>query len=163
MPPLLRIYAVYPKEKGHVWFEGLPKIVTDSRLRFIIPYDVDKGIIMISYTEGPDAEFWMKMTSSELEQRISSEVRNLFPDRSIPRPMFLKTHAWTDGCTYWKPGRYDVVQESKHSLQPMKEKMPHLFVCSESFSLHQSWVESALEQADSLLELPVFVQGLSTN
>jgi hypothetical protein len=163
MPPLLRIYAVYPKEKGHVWFEGLPKIVTDSRLRYIIPYNVEKGIIMISYTEGPDAEFWMKMSSSELERRISSELRSLFPDRSIPEPLFLKTHAWTDGCTYWKPGRYDVVQESKRSLQPMKEKIPNLFVCSESFSLHQSWVESALEQADCLLELPAFAQALSTN
>jgi hypothetical protein len=162
MPPLLRIYAVYPKEKGHVWFEGLPKIVTNSRLRYIIPYDATKGVIMISYTEGPDAEFWMKMSESELRRRISSEVRSLFPDRSIPPPLFLKTHAWTDGCTYWKPGHYDVVEESKRSLHPMKEQMPHLFVCSESFSLHQSWVESALEQADCLLELPAFVQGLST-
>jgi len=160
MPPLLRIYAIYPKEKGHVWFEGLPKIVTDSRLRYIIPYNVEKGIIMISYTEGPDAAFWMKMTPTQLERRISSEVRSLFPDRSIPAPLFLKTHAWTDGCTYWKPGHYDVVEESKRSLQPMKEDIPHLFLCSESFSIHQSWVESALEQADCLLQLPTFVHGL---
>ena len=160
MPPLLRIYMVFPKHNGRIWFEGLPKIVTDSHLRFIIPYDASKGVIMISYTEGPDADFWNKMTPEQVERRICSEIRSLFPDRDIPDPVFFKMHAWTDGCTYWKPGHYDPVKESKKSLHPLPEEMPHLFMCSESFSLHQSWVESALEQADMLLKQPAFVHGL---
>lgn len=160
MPPLLRMYMVFPKRQGKVWFEGLPKIVTDSPLRYIIPYDPNKGTIMISYTEGPDADYWIRMREKEVERRVLSEVRALFPDRDIPNPSFFKMHSWTDGCTYWKPGHYDPVEESKASIQPLKESMPRLFLCSESFSLHQSWVESALEQADLLLKHPAFVQGI---
>jgi hypothetical protein len=163
MPPLLRMYMIFPKQKGRVWFDGLPKIVTDSPLRYIIPYDAEKGIIMISYTEGPDANFWTKMSTKEAERRVLSEVRALFPDRDIPNPSFFKMHSWTDGCTYWKPGHYDPVEESKASIQPMKDRMPGLFLCSESFSLHQSWVESALEQADLLLKHPAFLQELQSD
>jgi len=151
MPPLLRIYAIFPKEKGHVWFENLPNIVTNSNLRYIIPIDVNKGIIMISYTEGPDAQYWMNMSSQELEQNIYSQVRSLFSWLSIPPPLFIKSHPWTDGCTYWKPGYYDPLIESTKSLHPDPHEMPNLFVCSESFSIHQSWVESALESAEQLM------------
>jgi hypothetical protein len=160
MPPLLRIYAVFPKQHGKVWFHDLPKIVTNSPLRFIIPYDVKKGVIMISYTEGPDATYWMKMSPKDLEHRIYADIQRLFPDRIIPAPLFLKTHPWTDGCTYWKPGHYDPIETSKQSLHPHPMEMPSLFLCSESFSIHQSWVESALEQADKLLALPAFQQAI---
>jgi monoamine oxidase len=160
MPPLLRIYAVFPKRGGKVWFDDLPKIVTDSRLRYIIPYDPKKGIIMISYTEGPDADFWMRMRPKDVERRLYSEVQQLFPDRTIPPPLFVKMHPWTEGCTYWKPGTYDPHEESARSLHPMPRDLPHLFVCSESFSIHQSWVESAVEQADQLVQLPAFQERI---
>ena len=162
MPPLLRIYAIFPRRNGKIWFEHLSKVVTDSTLRYIIPYDVKKGIIMISYTEGPDASYWMKMSPAHVQKEIYFEVQRLFPDLDIPPPLFVKMHPWTDGCTYWKPGAYDPVEESQRSLQPLPDTHPHVFVCSESFSLHQSWVESALEQADQVLALPAFQAMLQT-
>ena len=160
MPPLLRIYAIFPKQHGKVWFQDLPKIVTNSRLRFIIPINVQKGIIMVSYTEGPDAMYWMNKTPHYLQQNVLSELQSLFPTLSIPHPLFFKTHPWTDGCTYWKPGHYDPQEESMKSLQPLPDTIPNLFMCGESFSLHQSWVESALEQADKLIDLPAFHKRL---
>lgn len=161
MPPLLRMYAVFPKQHKQVWFDDLPKIVTDSRLRYILPYHKEKGILMISYTEGPDAKYWMNMPSDQVEQRVMQDIRSLFPDREIPDPLFFKMHPWTDGCTYWLPGNYDPLEESRRSLSPIPS-MPSLFLCSESFSIHQSWVESALEQADALLALPSFQKTLRT-
>ena len=57
--PLIRIYAKYPKDKsGKVWFHGLKRTITDNYIRHIIPIDYEKGLIMISYTDGKYADMW---------------------------------------------------------------------------------------------------------
>ena len=149
MNPLLRMYAVFPVKKGKAWFADLPKIVTDDRVRFIIP--INERTIMISYTDGNDARFWLKMDPNAIEEFVMKHIRSLFPDRDIPDPIFFKTHAWTDGCTYWKPGRYDVIEESRRSIHPDPSGMPGLFVCGESFSIEPCWIESAIDQADQMI------------
>ncbi len=160
MEPLLRVYAVFPKINGKVWFNQMHKIVTDSRIRYIIPINQDKGTIMISYTDGADAEFWMKAMEKSgeksVERIIMSEIRRLFSDSEIPNPIFFKFHPWYDGCTYWLPGRYSIEDESDKSLQPLKDTIPNLFMCGESFAVKQCWMESALEQADKLIKLPAY-------
>lgn len=160
MEPLLRVYAVFPKINGKVWFYNMHKIVTDSRIRYIIPINQDKGTIMISYTDGADAEFWInameKSGEKSVERIIMSEIRRLFSDSEIPNPIFFKFHPWYDGCTYWLPGNYNVNDQSNNSLHPLKETIPNLFMCGESFAVKQCWMESALEQADKLLKLPSF-------
>ena len=158
MEPLLRVYAVFPVTRKQSWFSDLSKIVTPGHIRYIIPIDPSRGIIMISYTEGPDAEYWMKQSPSVTQSNIMKSIRILFPDRSIPDPIFFKLAPWTSGCTYWLPGSYDVHEESRESLHPDK-KIP-LFMCGESFAVHQAWMESALDQADCLLELKSFQASL---
>ncbi len=158
MEPLVRMYAVFPVGRRGFWGSGLNKIVTNSPIRYIIPIDPKRGIIMISYTDGADARFWIKQDEQAREHGeenvkdlVMAEIRRLFPERQIPDPIFFKQHPWYDGCTYWRPGHYNVAEESKKSLHPMPESMPNLFMCGESFALHQCWMESALEQADALL------------
>ena len=164
MPSMVRLYAVFPKGgDGKMWFYDLPKIVTDSRLRYVIPVDKEKGVLMISYTEGQDAQYWIRMQMAypqKVQKMAMKKIRTLFPERDIPDPVFFKMHDWQDGCTYWTPGAYDVEKESKYSLHPMPTMMPSLFMCGESFSLHQAWVEGALEQADALLGLEAFQKRL---
>jgi hypothetical protein len=157
MEPLLRVYAIFPVIRKRSWFYDLSKIVTPGHIRYIIPIDPSKGIIMISYTDGKDAEYWMKQ-SSHTQSNIMKLIRNLFPDRSIPDPIFFKLAPWEAGCTYWLPGDYDVQEESRKSLQPYK-KIP-LFMCGESFAVHQAWMESALDQADCLLQCDSFQSSL---
>lgn len=132
MKPLLRIYAVF---KNPV---VIPRIVTDSPIRYIIP--ITPHIIMISYTDGDDTQFWKKKGQKE----VMMELRNII---DVPDPIFFKMHFWRNGCTYWLPGRYNVEQESAKSLQISE----NVFVCGESFAVHQCWMESALDQADALL------------
>lgn len=160
MMPLLRMYAVFPISKNGTWFKGLPKIVTNSPIRYIIPINDTKGIIMISYTDGNDASAWNKILNSygeiAVQEKVMTEIRQLFPDRDVPNPLFFKFHYWDSGCTYWLPGKYDVIEESAKSLHPLADKIPRLFMCGESFAVSQCWMESALTQADKLLELPLF-------
>jgi hypothetical protein len=151
MEPLLRIYAVFPVKQNQSWFSGLSKIVTSYPIRHIIPMNSSTGTIMISYTDGNDARYWMKQSPKIVQSKIMSSIRSLFPDLFIPHP-------WTSGCTYWLPGLYNVQEESMNSLQPNK-KIP-LFMCGESFAVHQAWMESALQQADHLLDLDSFHSSL---
>jgi monoamine oxidase len=163
MMPLLRIYAVFPTRRGISWFSGLNKTVTNSVIRYIIPIDPTRGIVMISYTDGLDAKWWIKQDESAAEHGndnvkdlVMTEIRKLFPDRTVPDPIFFKQHPWYEGCTYWLPGSYDVEEESRKSLRPRPNSIPNLFMCGESFAVKQCWIESALDQADKLLESPKF-------
>jgi hypothetical protein len=91
-----------------------------------------------------------------VQECVMKEIRRLLPDRSIPDPLFFKLHYWDSGCTYWLPGKYDILEESASSLHPLKAEIPGLFMCGESFAVSQCWMESALTQADALLGLRVF-------
>jgi glycine/D-amino acid oxidase-like deaminating enzyme len=151
MNPLLRMYAVFPKQSGHVWFEDVPKTITNSRLRFVIPIDPKRGTIMVSYTDGDDAKYWMSMKSRRgadaVREEVMTELRTLFSEIDIPDPIEFKLYPWYNGCTYWLPGNYDPATMSKEALCIR----PTLFCCGESFSLRQAWMEGALEHADMLL------------
>jgi len=149
MEPLTRTYGVFPKVKGKVWFEGLPKIVTDSPLRFIIPVSAEKGLIMTSYTDADDTRIINKWNKAgKAEDNIIRELRALLPKYNIPPPVIFKAHPWSDGCTYWLPGLYDPVEKSKAIMKPLGGQ---IYVCGESYSMRQAWMEGALEHADDML------------
>ena len=149
MEPLTRIYAAYPA----AWFAGLNKTVSDSPLRYIIPVNAEKGIIMISYTDADDTRKWHGLKGQPLINAIQVEVRRLWPHLTIPEPLWVRPYEWADGCTYWTPGDYDPTVESVRVLQPRPSTMPELYVCGESFSLRQAWMEGALEHAEMLWNL----------
>lgn len=147
--PLLRIYAVYPPNSdGNPWFHDIKKQVTVNPLRYVIPIDKSKGLIMISYTDGDDTNYWRQLEGPALTAEIQNQAKLLFPEKTIPAPSYLMKHDWPSGCTYWLPGDYDVKQASKAALNPA----PNLYVAGESISLNQTWMEGALESAEILLK-----------
>jgi protoporphyrinogen oxidase len=152
MRPLIRMYAVFPKVKGKpMWFEGLPKFVCPPPVRYVLPINAAKGIIMISYTDGKDAEYWMnaieKKGEEEVQREVMRQIRELFPDKYIPKPVFFKIHVWSDGCSYWTPGDYDFNKVSKASVVPLPDTMPGVYMCNESWAYNQAWVECSIDQA----------------
>ena len=148
--PLLRTYAIFPKP---TWHSAMKKTVTNSPLRYIIPVG---DALMISYTDGNDTGHWNTILDKEgapaLGKAIVKEARRLFPEASIPNPLFFKAHYWPDGAYYWTPGHYNPIAASEGFRQPLPQTFPTLFVCGESYSLRQAWMEGALEHADSMLE-----------
>ena len=145
----MRIYAVFPT-KG-VWFKGLPRIVTTSPIRYFLPMSEEKGVAMVSYTDNIYSQHYMDIMDAKgdkgLENAVMTDLRKLFPEREIPDPTFFKAHPWTDGVSYWLPGDYRPEHVSEEVLNPF----PGLYVCGESFSLRQGWMEGALEHAALLL------------
>jgi hypothetical protein len=158
MEPLLRTYAIFPQKDNTIWFNNLPKIVTNSSIRYIIPINPKKGVIMISYTDGKDAQ--KLIHKKDLENWIMKEIRSLFPNINIPDPILFKKYPWESGCTYWLPGDYNVLDESIKSLHPFPKKIPGLYMCGESFAVKQCWMESALEQSDILLSNNIFIKSV---
>jgi protoporphyrinogen oxidase len=145
--PLLRIYAIFPKP----W--SLGRVITSERIRYIIPIQPEKGVVMISYTDGDDTKPYAKLVGSDsaLEKAVMADIRSLFPDEAISDPIFIKAHYWQSGCTYWQPGHYDPYKESEAACQPLIASLPNLFMCGESFSTRQAWVEGALDHTDKCL------------
>jgi monoamine oxidase len=161
MKPLTRIYAqtVGPASSALGRQGPSPaflskRIVTDSPLRYIIPVRPDKGLIMISYVESQDTEFWRGLKGPALIAKLQKELKHLFPTEQIPEFKWARAYEWEGGCTYWVPGEYDPLIESKRAMKPIPS-MPHLHLCGESFSLRQAWIEGALEHAAELLDLLV--------
>ena len=150
MEPLLRIYAVFPTQQGRSWFSDLSTTVFDHPIRFFIPVRPDKGVAMISYTEGKDAMHWSSMTPAKQKHAVMNALREVFPQHTIPDPLYYHSHEWKEGCTYWLPGNYSPVEESNRSIQPFPEYP--LYLCNESFAIKQSWMESGLIQADKVLK-----------
>ena len=153
MAPLTRIYAQYPVSGG-AWFTGIPRTVTDSPLRHIIPIDSAIGLIMISYTDDRDTVAWTGFNGLKgpaLTTAIQKEVRALWPALEIPEPLWVRPYEWTEGCTYWRPGLYDPVAMSRAAMHPRPSTMPGLYMCGESFHVgQQAWIEGALSHAEEL-------------
>ena len=148
MSPLMRIYAVFPPGKKGTWFKGLARVVTTSPIRYFLPQDEKTGTAMVSYTDNVFAKHYMKMDPKDREREVVQDLRELFPEKDIPDPTFFKAHPWTDGVSYWLPGHYKPADVSVAALTPS----PGIYVCGESFSLRQGWMEGALEHAALLLE-----------
>jgi hypothetical protein len=147
MEPLLRTYAVYPTG----WFSQYTRIVTPNPIRYFLPISYEKHIAMVSYTDSSDTnKFYHILTKykeESLGKHIQNELRKLFGP--IPNYTYFKAHYWHYGATYWLPGKYDYVEESKKSLKPFDSEV---YVVGESFSLKQAWLEGSLLQCKKLLD-----------
>jgi hypothetical protein len=153
MEPLLRIYSIY---KDGSWFPA-HKTVTNSPLRYIIPIDTTKGLIMSSYLDSRDIELWLdlykKSKHEELLEKVHNETTALFSEKNIPeKPVYISPEYWRDGCSYWLAGS-DYKSLSKKALCPYPIDYPNLHIVGESFSTKQQWIEGALEHADELIHL----------
>ena len=136
---LLRIYAIY--KNG--WFNDLKRTTTNSKLRHIIPINYEKGLIMISYTDGKDVNYFLKNgkldSDSVIKKKIKKELDILFPNKNIPNPIYFKCHYWSVGAHYWKKN-YDSNKIMKKMINPIN----NIYICGEGFSQNQAWIEGSL-------------------
>ena len=150
---LLRIYIQYPTT--NLWFRNIKTTITDNYIRNIIPIDYDKGLIMISYTDGIYSrmlESYNQISKSLLVKILHKEIYHLFGIEP-PKPRMISTHFWENGIHLWKPG-YDMDDEYNKMIKPNKSE--EIYLCGESFSKKQGWIEGALETCfDVIQSLPL--------
>ena len=141
--PLMRIYAEVPRLSEKV----TKKVTTDGLLRYIIPIDIDNNVFMISYTDGRFADYWNEIKSigkDYLISRIKECLKRMFrEDYDVKN---VNAYYWKDCVHLWKPG-CDSEKVTKDILNPME----NLYICSESYSGKQGWMEGSLEMVDKCI------------
>ena len=149
---LCRIYArFHPNEE--IWFKDLPKITTNNNLRMVIPINVKKGLIMISYSDNKYADFWYRLYQkgkTPLIQELRKEIRQT-TGKTIPDPMEIRVFYWSCGVGYWGIGA-NSEEISQKMIQPLT-KHPNIYCCGEHFSeKNQQWMEGALETSQNVID-----------
>jgi protoporphyrinogen oxidase len=147
--PYLRIFAVYPKKEGKVWFHDINYTVTDNILRKIIPENYEKGLIQICYNDNKNAEYMRNIISNgELKKFLNENLKKIFPDKIIPEPIFLNCHYWKNGNHFWLP-LYDNIKIANYMTNPIE----NLYIAGESYSDNQAWIEGSLETSEKVIKL----------
>ena len=146
--PLCRTYAIFKKED--IWFKDIHnKVVSNNQLRYIIPMDYERGVIMISYTDDVYTNYWKKMqdNQSKLKTEIIKLVKETFR-LNINAPEKVYVCNWDCGVGYWNRN-VDSEKMAAFILNPI----PNIYICGENYSNNQSWVEGALETSDKCIKL----------
>ena len=143
---LCRIYAQY--NKNAIWFKSIPKTTTNNHNRYIIPIDREKGLIMISYTDSKFAHYWKRQTNHSREQKLRENINKTF-GFEISKPIYMKTCYWETGTSFWKPMCNSNLL-SRQIMRPFQEK--NIYICGESFSMCQGWMEGALETSEEVVD-----------
>jgi lysine 2-monooxygenase len=172
-----RIYDAiegFPATKLYLWFDrpwwrhptdgpkGI-RTTTDLPLRKTFYFDTDPdapAAILASYTDGLDSEPIVGLAGgasngepapAPLLAAALRQLRTLHPYAEIPEPNGSAFMHWGSdpreiGWCYWLAGyNPDVVMPV--AIQP-EPSLP-IFICGESFSRAQAWVEGALETAEA--------------
>jgi len=160
---LLRIYAKYPTK--NLWFKGMKRTITDNYIRHIIPVNEEEGVIMISYTDDIYAEMWNRyynISENFLVTMLHKEIKSIFGVEP-PKPEFFSFHYWENGIHLWNTG-YDMDEEYSKMIKPFNDK--EIYICGESFSKKQGWMEGSLETAyDVITSIEIegyYIQNIKT-
>lgn len=149
----LRLYAKFSRESiPHIKEKVQGVTVVEGPLQKIIPMNPDKGVYMIIYSDNKDADFFKKYFSNT---RFNRDALNRIFETSLGLEGKLhvesvKEFYWKNGTHYYKPlapefkNRQEFIRTAQH---PCK----NVLVVGEMISIHQGWVEGALESVhDSL-------------
>jgi protoporphyrinogen oxidase len=151
--PLLRIYFKYPVKDCKAWFKDIKRTTTDNYIRHIIPVNYKKGLIMISYTDGYPTELLSSLHQrgeKVLVEAIHKEIKDIFGiKKKIPYPQGVYFHLWENGCHFWKKG-FNMNEIYDSMIKPIKDK--ELYLCGESYSKKQAWIEGSLETCYDVLK-----------
>ena len=151
--PLLRIYFKYPVKDCKPWFSNIERTTTDNYIRHIIPISYKQGLIMISYTDGYPVSLLNSLYQrgeKVLVEAIHKEIKDIFGiKKNIPYPDKVHYHLWENGCHFWKPGS-DMNDICESIIKPIKGK--DLYICGESYSKKQAWIEGSLDTCYEVLK-----------
>ena len=141
---LCRIYAKYSEP----WFKGMSKIITDKKISMIIPINPDTGLIMISYSDNKNADYWNSFdNNNEIKKELGKELRIIFPDINIPNPEWISFEYWFEGCHAW--GKYSDDIMIMNNIQ--SELGPNIYLINEAYCHIQSWIEGSLIMSNQYL------------
>lgn len=151
--PFLRLYAKFSKDSIPLLKEKIQGVlVVKGPIQKIIPMDADSGVYMIVYSDNADADFFKKYFKNNTKNRtamtkILEKALNIDNKLHIEN---IKDFYWKNGTHYYAPltsdfsNRQEFIKKAQHPSR-------NILVVGEVISLHQGWVEGALESVNSTL------------
>ena len=142
---MTRIYARFPinTKTGFAWFHGIHNTTTNLPIRMFIPINEKNGLCMISYSDGHFATEWQRdFLTDNLNQNIMTYIRKMFPEKNIPEADWIQKLHWAHGVHTWRP-----LVNSELIYDRIQNPLQNIYICGETFSKNQGWIEGALETA----------------
>ena len=150
LKPLCRIYMRFSDVK---WMKDIPRLTINNQLRYIIPIDKERGIIMISYTDNYYAEYWKKLNEERGLRGVIKRHKELIKEGlniEMPHPLETKMFYWEDGVAFYGKG-FDSKKMTKRIMVPIKGEK--LYICGENYSEKDTaWIEGALESSEYIVK-----------
>jgi len=151
--PFLRLYAKFSKESIPYLKEKIQGVtVIPGPMQKVIPMDPDKGVYMIIYSDNSDADFFKKYFKNNEKNRTI--LNNLLEKALVLEGKLyienIKDFYWKNGTHYYTPltanfkNRQEFIETAQH---PDK----NILIVGELISIHQGWVEGALESVNITL------------
>lgn len=149
----LRLYAKFSKESIPYLKDKIQGVtVIPGPMQKVIPMNPDNGIYMIIYSDNNDADFFKKYFKNNEKNRTM--LNNLF-EKSLQLEGKLhiesiKDFYWKNGTHYYTP----LTSEFKNRQEYIKKAQHpdnNILIVGELISLHQGWVEGALESVNITL------------
>jgi L-2-hydroxyglutarate oxidase LhgO len=149
--PFLRLYAKFSKESIPILKDKIQGVtIIPGPMQKVIPMNPDAGVYMIIYSDNKDADFFKKYFKNNSNNRRI--LNNLF-EKSLGLENKLhieniKDFYWKNGTHYYKPllsefkTREEFIKTAQH---PDK----NILIVGELISIHQGWVEGALESVNN--------------
>lgn len=151
--PFLRLYAKFSRASIPFLKEKIQGVtIIPGPMQKVIPMDPDHGVYMIIYSDNHDADFFKKYFKNNEKNRTAlngmlETALNLKGKLSIEN---FKDFYWKNGTHYYTPltSQFDTRQGF---IAKAQHPDPNVLVVGEVVSLHQGWVEGALESVDQTL------------
>ena len=152
--PFIRIYGKFAKNsielmKGSVNGE----MVVAGPIYKIIPINVDNGVYMIVYSDNKWADYCKRYSENTVENKAKL-CRMLEKSIGLPieslKLLAIKSFYWKIGTHYYSPLPSEFANR-RQFIKAAQHPIDNVHVVGEMVSLHQGWVEGALESVESVI------------
>lgn len=151
--PFLRLYAKFSRESIPHLKEKIQGVtIIPGPMQKVIPMDPDHGVYMIIYSDNADADFFKKYFKNNEKNKstLNTLLENSLDLKGKLRIENIKDFYWKNGTHYYTPltSHFDTRQEF---IEKAQHPDPNVLIVGEVISLHQGWVEGALESVEKTL------------
>lgn len=138
-----RIYAILNDKDNYFFKNGL--INTKEKIKTITCFKNEK--CLISYCDGECADYWYnKNKNNDMNDLIHRNMKKIY--KKSHKPKLIKNYYWYESLAVWKPN-YNFENIIKKMINPIK----NIFICGDTFSDNQCWIEGALSTSNSVIKL----------
>jgi thioredoxin reductase len=151
--PFLRLYAKFSKESIPFLKEKIQGVtIIPGPMQKVIPMDPDHGVYMIIYSDNDDADFFKKYFKNNEKNRniLNTMMENALDLKGKLRIENIKDFYWKNGTHYYTP-LTDEFKTRQQFIEKAQHPEPNVLIVGEVISLHQGWVEGALESVEKTL------------